>query len=233
MEKFTSGVPGLDNLLGGGIYNHSSLLATGAPGTGKTILGLQFLLEGAKKNEPGVFMTPEIPLENIRLIANSLGLEMETYEKKGLIYFVGEGIKDGKSPLKVPFDLIRKKKIKRLVLDSITFFHYLFPGEKEFRRNLLSFIKEIKDNKIAFLATSERPTLDIDNFRFQAQDFLFDGLILLTKIRKGASFERTINVAKMRGQNHDDNIFPVSIGRGGMKVQLKQLPFSLIEKSEK
>ncbi|MBU1111549.1 MAG: ATPase domain-containing protein [archaeon] len=233
-ERYTTGVPGVDTLLNGGIINHSAVLLTGAPGTGKTIFTLQYLIEGAKKGQPGLMITPELSAEEIRMHAKSLGLDLEKYEKKGLINFCEDSLASGsRSPLKVPFDIIKKKKIQRLVLDTITFFKYIFIDEKEFRKGLLSFIREMKLNNITFLATSERSTCDVYNFRFQDQDFLFDGLISLSITRKGASFERTLNIVKMRGQEHDSNIYPISIGKGGITVRLKQLPFSLIEKSEK
>ena len=67
---------------------------------------------------------------------------------------------------------------------------------------------------------------------YPIEDFLFDGLIILTKIRKGSSFERVIHVAKMRGQDHSLDIYPLTIGKGGIEVHDKEIPFSLIERDE-
>ena len=61
------------------------------------------------------------------------------------------------------------------------------------------------------------------------EDYLFDGLVILSLIRKGATYERVIQVAKMRGQNHMLNIFPLQIGKQGMTVFPNEVPFSLIE----
>ncbi|MBU0456959.1 MAG: ATPase domain-containing protein [Nanoarchaeota archaeon] len=233
LEKHTTGVPGFDNIISGGFVDYSSILLTGAPGTGKTIFGLQFLIEGAKKGEPGLLMTPEIPINNIKLHARSLGLDLEEYEKKKLLFFCEDGVKGEKFPLKAPCEIIKRYKIKRVVMDSLTFFKYIFRDEMEFRKGLLSFIRDLKNNNIIFMATSERSTSEFDDFRYQPQDFLFDGLIVLSMIRKGASFERTIHVVKLRGQSHDENIYPISIEKGGINVHLKQVPFSLVEKFEK
>ena len=79
---------------------------------------------------------------------------------------------------------------------------------------------------------SEKSISNIDEIEYRAEDFLFDGLVILTKIRKSASFEHCIMVEKMRGQDHLTNIVPFTIGKGGITVFPKQLPFSLIEKDE-
>lgn len=232
MERISTGVPGLDEILKGGLRRGASVLVVGAPGTGKSILGLQFIYQGAKNNEPGLYLTAEENVSSLRDYAKSLGFDLEKYEKKGMITLLEQKLMDGKTlSIQVPFEIIRKKKIKRVVLDSLTYFHYIYSTDiLEFRKGVLGFLEEMKKLGISFLATSEKETSDIDAFIYQPHDFLFEGLILLVKIRKGATFERALSVAKMRGQEHLLDIFPLKITEGGMKVLPKQIPFSLIEK---
>ncbi|MCX6707070.1 MAG: hypothetical protein NT001_02930, partial [Candidatus Woesearchaeota archaeon] len=93
----------------------------------------------------------------------------------------------------------------------------------------LDFIKHTKSIGATLLATSERTTQNIDEIRFSVQDFIFEGLINLSMVRKGSVFERCIHVYKMRGQSHLLGIFPLSISNKGMIVHTQQIPFSLID----
>jgi len=77
---------------------------------------------------------------------------------------------------------------------------------------------------------SEKSITTIDSLRYEPEDFLFDGLIILTKVRKSSSFERVLNVVKMRGQDHLIDIYPFTIKKSGVEVYPNELPFNLIEK---
>ena len=92
----------------------------------------------------------------------------------------------------------------------------------------MDFLANIKSLGVTLLATSEKSLNDLDKIDYEPQDFLFEGLILVAKIRRGSSFERVITVAKMRGQNHLLDVFPFAIKEGGITIFTKQLPFSLM-----
>ena len=231
-ELISTGIPGLDEIFKGGIRKYSSILITGAPGTGKSIAALQFIYEGAKNGEPSLYITAEETTASLREYAKSIGIDIDTYEKKGLLILMEERLTGGKIvSIQAPMDVIKKKKIKRVALDSLTLFEYVYSSNVlEFRRGVLEFIKSMKEANVTLLATSETKTTDIDNFIYSPRDFLFEGLIILIKVRKGNSFERCLCVAKMRGQSHSLDIYPLKITEKGMKVLPKQIPFSLIEK---
>lgn len=226
--KIKSGVTGLDELLRGGFNENSNVLLMGAPGTGKSILATQFIYGGCKNNEPGLYITCEEDVGSIRGYAKSLGLDFSEFEKKGIAKFIKEEISI-KKPFSIakPLEIIRTSKIKRVVLDSLTFFEYASSNEIEFRKSLIEFMTAMKEAKVTLLVVSQQNTQSIDLLTYRPQDFLFDGLILLTKIRKGSSFERCINVVKMRGQEHVMDIVPFTIEKGGFVVHTKQMPFSL------
>jgi len=231
-EMISTGLPGLDKILKGGIRKGSAVLITGSPGTGKTIIGIQYIIEGAKRNEPGIYITSEEVTENIRLYASSLGLDITGYEKKGLITLIKQPLAPKKlMSIAAPLNIIKSKKIKRVVLDSLTLFKYAYyPEEVSYRREVLNFIIRMKESGTTSLSISEKSLTQIDDINYGAEDFLFDGLILLTKIRKSSTYEHCIMVSKMRGQDHLVDIFPYKIGQGGVTVFPDQLPFSLIEK---
>jgi len=232
MGFIKSGIKGLDNILKGGFKEKSSVLITGAPGTGKSILCLQYAYEGIKNNESVLFVATEEFKDSILDYAKTLGLN-ELLTSKNFHIIERTDTKSQIRTLTDPIKLVKQKKIKRLVFDSITFFDYLyFKNEIEYRTALLDFLAQMKEAGVTTLMTSQKNTLDIDKIKYPVQDFLFDGVIVLTRIRKGSSFERVIHITKMRGQDHSLDIFPISIGKGGIEIHNNELPFSLIEKDE-
>ena len=231
MEKIKTGVQGLDEVLEGGILSTSSVLLAGVPGTGKTLFGMQYILQGALEGQPGLFISYEELESTIVKHAHNFGLDFTTHIKKGLITVVNQEISGKLISFRAVLDLMQKRNIKRVFLDSITLFEYIiFDKKADFRKEVLEFTRALKKLGITLLATSEKKETDIDNIAYNPEDFLFEGLIHLTKIRKGASFERCLSVAKMRGQSHMMGIYPFTINEEGIIIYPKQIPFSLIEK---
>jgi KaiC/GvpD/RAD55 family RecA-like ATPase len=180
--KIRSGIPGLDGILKGGFNEKSSFLVTGAPGTGKSIFAIQFIYQGCLDNEPGLYISCEETVESIKNYAKSLGLDLEKFEKKGLVVFLREEISLTK-PLSIakPLEIIRSKKIKRVVLDSLTYFEYASPTDIDFRKSLFEFLNIMRESNVTLLATSQENIQNIDILKYKPQDFLFDGLILLQR----------------------------------------------------
>ncbi len=227
-ERIDLGIQGLNKIFKKGILRASTLLVTGAPGTGKSIFGLQFLIDGANKKENGLYVTSEESLESLNENAKSLGFDLESLEKKGLITVIPQSLTGKILSLEEPLKLIRKDKVKRIVVDSLTIFEFIY--DKDYRRGLISFLTEIKEMGVTLLAISEKFTSGVADIRYKEEDFLFDGLIILMEIRKGSSFERCIYIPKMRGESYPINIYPFIIAKGGIKVLTDQIPFSLSEK---
>ena len=239
-ELIKTGTPGLDNVLKGGIRKNSSILVTGAPGTGKTLLALQFIYYGAKDfNENGIFITTEESLEVLHQSGLNLGMDLKSMIDKSKMFILQKPIatlKGGLSSIKGLTDAIKKYNIKRVALDSLIFFEYLyqrFEGNKmEFRRQVLMFMQAMRKSGVTFLTVSERSVTDFDRLTYDTMDFVFEGIIVLSRIRKGSYFERVITIAKMRGQDHSLDVYPITIGHDGLKVLYDQTPFSLVEKED-
>jgi len=241
IEKIKTGINGLDQILKGGLRKNSSILITGAPGTGKTIMALQFIYYGAKSyNENGIFIATEESLSDLRKNSNNFGMDMESMEKKGKIFLVEKPLttlKGGIASIKGLLDLIKKKNIKRVALDSLIFFEYLYPkhnsNRMEFRRQVMLFIQKMKKSGVTFMVVSERKVTDLDRLEYGMMDFVFEGFIILSRVRKGSYFERILTVAKIRGQDHSLDVYPITIDNKGIRILQDQVPFSLVEKEEK
>ena len=132
--------------------------------------------------------------------------------------------------------MIKKKNIKRVALDSLIFFEYLYPKINhnilEYRRQVLMFMHKMKEAGVTFMTVSERKVTDLDRLEYDMTDFVFEGFIVLSRIRKGSYFERVITVAKVRGQDHSLDVYPVAIDKGGLRVLHDQVPFSLVEQEQ-
>ncbi len=130
----------------------------------------------------------------------------------------------------------KKKNIKRVVLDSIIFFEYLYPkfndNVTEFRRHVLLFIQKMKKAGVTFVTISERKITDLDRLEYGMLDFLYEGIVILSRIRKGSYFERVLTVEKMRGQDHHLDVYPIAIDKEGVRILNDQFPFSLVEQEE-
>ena len=239
-ELIKTGTPGLDNVLKGGLRKNSCVLVTGAPGTGKTLMALQFIYYGAKDyNENGIFITTEESLEVLHQSGKNLGMDIQSMVDKGKISIVQKPIatlKGGLASVKGLVDAIKKYNVKRVALDSLIFFEYLYPrfdgNRMEFRRQVLIFMQHMRKAGVTFMVVSERSITDFDRLEYEMMDFVFDGIIMLSRIRKVSYFERVVTVAKMRGQDHSLDVYPVTIGHDGLKVLYDQTPFSLVEKEE-
>ncbi len=227
MERLKTGIDGFDDLIGGGLNKNSAVLITGIPGVGKTIFGIQFIYTGAKLSEPSLFISCEEPAESISIYAKEMGFDFSKYNDFVTVIYqplTGKVMTFGNI-----IEVIKKKKIKRLVLDSLTLFGLMNSDETSFRRSIADFIAQMKSNDVTMIATAERDTSSLSHLRFKPEDFLFEGLVLLTKIRKGSSYERCISIEKLR-QSHQLGFFPFTIDEKGITVFPKQIPFSLIER---
>ncbi|MEK6934662.1 MAG: ATPase domain-containing protein [Nanoarchaeota archaeon] len=225
-------VPGFDKLLKGGLRENSSIIIKGGPGTGKTILALNLLVEGAKNGEKGLLITTE-DLDATREFAKNVGIDLQKYEKEKKIFLMKQTISLKKLvSVTTPLDIIEKYKVKIVVLDSLTIFKFAtMENELDYRRQIFDLINTTKDSLLIAISEEDFTSLDANNY--EPEDYLFDGVIRLLKIRKNNNFERAIQVVKMRGQDHMIDIHPIQIKNGGIYIYPDQIPFALIEKGKK
>src|ERR1035437_483495 len=104
IPKVPTKIAGLDEILEGGLPRGRTTLVSGGPGSGKTVLGLEFLFRGAMAGEPGVFVTFEERADAIRTNAMSMGWDLSALEKAGKVAIV-EARLDGEEVLSGDFDI--------------------------------------------------------------------------------------------------------------------------------
>jgi KaiC/GvpD/RAD55 family RecA-like ATPase len=234
-DLVSTGVEGLDSILNGGITEHSTVLVSGNPGTGKSILGIQYLYSGVlEDDEQGIYVTFEEDADDVRMAAESIGFDRwEEFVEDGSITVLDkkEMLRDQEfsRAVELLLEVVQDGGYDRLVLDSLTMFELFFEDEHERRVYLLKFSDIVKANDLTSLLISEQeavfPETDLD-----LENFLTDGNVYLIQTPTDSGVSRYVWVAKMRKQNIDTDIFPMEIGQGGITVHEQAGGFSLVDR---
>ncbi|MEA1932264.1 MAG: ATPase domain-containing protein [Euryarchaeota archaeon] len=226
--RLSTGVSGLDAVLSGGVLPERSYLVRGGPGTGKTILGLQYLLAGIEADETALYLSFEEPPDNIIENAARLGFDLSGIEFLDLTpsgdlfadprpYSIFEPDEvEGETVLGRVSETIDRLAPDRVVLDSVNRMEALTADRYQFRQQLVSLMTRLTDNGATVLFTTQ-PTSETPDDELQ---FLADGTIELDFGPKG----RTIQVTKFRGSGFQSGSHTVQITDTGMAVYPKLVP---------
>jgi KaiC/GvpD/RAD55 family RecA-like ATPase len=120
INRVSSGVEGLDELIEGGFPEGTNVLVTGGPGTGKSIVGLQFIVNGAQNREPGIYLTIEEGRGRIIAQAKQFGWDLERLEKEKKIMLNNIEEYDIDSILDTLEKEVKRLNAKRIVVDSLS-----------------------------------------------------------------------------------------------------------------
>jgi circadian clock protein KaiC len=220
-DRAPTGTGGLDELLGGGLPRGSATLIQGGTGVGKTLLALQFLLEGARQKERGVLFTLEETPEQLRAIARSLGWELAPLERDGLISLYYQ------SPVELSTDRflqrareqIQASGATRVVFDSITTMALGVPSDRRFKEMIYAIAKHMRGAGATLVMTAEtEQLLGTAQLSGHGVSFIADNLIQLRYVELEGRLERAISVLKARGVHHNSELRAMTIGPGGPKV---------------
>jgi len=216
-KRTTIGVPGLDEMLGGGLPVGYSLLVVGPSGSGKTILATQFLAEGLRKGESGVIAAFE------KSPSQLLNKELHELIKSGHIGVVNTRSLDLSidESLHDLIKVINLKQAKRVVIDSLSGFELALAPEfqEDFRGSLYRLIAELTNMGVTILMTSELEDRYTD-LRFSpfGSAFLADAIIVQRYIEIAGQFKRVLSVIKVRGSNHSKDIRLFEITDDGINI---------------
>lgn len=220
-ERASTGVAGLDELLGGGLPRSSVSVIQGGTGTGKTLLCLQTLLEGARRGEKGVLFTLEETAPQLRAVARSVGFDLDAAEGKGLITL------QHTSPVELSTDRflhtvranVESLGASRAAFDSLTTLELGVTSERRFKELVYALAKHMRGLGVTLLMTMESEQL-LGSARLGGLgvSFIADNLIQLRYVELGGRLERAISVLKARGIKHDSELRAYQVGQGGLTV---------------
>jgi len=218
-ERVTSGVPGLDKHMGGGFLKNSVNLVSGTTGTGKTILGLQYIWHGLKKGENCVYISLEQEPEDLFADAELFGWDFKRYidQKKCVIEYLSTWSLE-ELPL-IVMDRINEIKAERFVLDTITLVCSELEPER-MRSGISEFINRLRHSGATSLLICEIPEESKALSTFGVEEFLVDGLIVLNYLEFVAGGSpRSLLIRKMRRTKHGSDIYPFHITKKGIELK--------------
>ncbi|NNJ09573.1 AAA family ATPase [Chloroflexales bacterium ZM16-3] len=224
LGRGTTGVEGLDDLLGGGIPLGDAVLVSGPSGSGKSVLAAQFIAAGARQGEPGVIAVfEEHPSDYVRR-ALSLGIDLAGLEQAGVLKIIYIRPLD-LSPDETLFEIreaVQAIRAKRVVIDSLTGFELaLAPTFRtDFRESLYRLVGSLTGTDIMVLMTMEIVQSATDlRLSPYVISFLADNIILLRYVEIAGELRKSLRVIKMRNSDHSSHLWQYEITAQGMIVR--------------
>jgi len=215
------GITGLDEMLCGGLTEGTITLISGGTGTGKTALALKFLLDGAKKGEKGLFLSFEEPVAQLQDTARHLGWEIDRYLAEGRldIKFISPIELDIDKHAFEILDMIRKKKVERFVIDSISSFESSVSDIQKYKDYLWAIGQQLKRRHITSIFTVLNEDLFSPIVVTKAQiSLMTDNIIILRYVEDDSSIKRVLGILKARGSNHDKALREYEITPRGINI---------------
>jgi circadian clock protein KaiC len=210
----------LDVLLHGGLPAGNSVLVQGAPGTGKTILGMQFLYGGITRHEePGLFVTFEEAPRRLHRDARALGWDFEGLERdhKLLIVYTSAAVFLKELESDTYSRLCRDYGLKRVVVDSLAHFETLPNDAQTVRVRFERIVNALRREGLTVLMTRETETREPTG-RVTPEEYLADTILQLNYALLGERRARLIEVLKHRGSPHSPSQHRFVIAEGGFQI---------------
>ncbi len=227
LPKAATGVPGLDEVTGGGLPRGRPTLVCGSAGCGKTLLAMEFLVRGAiDHGEPGVFMSFEETARDLTENVRSLGFDLDALCSKKLLRIDHVRIERSEIHEAGDYDLeglfvrlghaIDSIKAQRVVLDTIEALFGGFDNQGVLRAELRRLFGWLKDKGVTAVVTGERGTATLT--RNGLEEYVSDCVILLDHRVDEQVSTRRLRVIKYRGSLHGTNEYPFLIDQQGISV---------------
>jgi circadian clock protein KaiC len=227
-KRLPTGVPGLDEITNGGYCLGSTTVVAGISGVGKSVMGLQFIAEGARRGEHSLMLSLDEQVEQIKNNAHSVGIDFDSSIKKGLVRLEYE------PPQEIDVDvhfhrieeIVKEFKPKRVVIDSLsTYGSVLGTKGRIFRDFFHALMALMKEYQIAAVYNHENPEmLGMASMMGEfVMSSLVDNIILMNWVEIGDSLRLAMTVAKMRGNPVNRLTHECEVVQGqGMRVLLRE-----------
>jgi circadian clock protein KaiC len=201
--RVSTGIPGLDERVNGGYFVGSTTLVVGISGVGKSVMGLQYLAEGARRNERGVMISLDEPPAQIVRNAKSIGIDLEAEIDQGAIRLWFE------PPQEIEIDrhfsqiedIVRTFRPRRAVIDSLsTYGSNIGTAGRDYRDFFHALVVLMKQYQVTAVYNHENPEmLGMSSMMgSSAVSSLVDNIILMNWVELGDTFRHGLTVAKMR-----------------------------------
>ncbi|WP_334188906.1 ATPase domain-containing protein [Noviherbaspirillum sp.] len=225
-NRSSTGVPGLDEILGGGLTTHRLYLVEGTPGTGKTTLALQFLLEGVRQGEEGLYVTLSETPNELRAVAATHGWSLDKIHLFELVNDAGLDPDSEQSilhPSEIELGETTKAVIRqidalgpsRIVFDSLSEMRLLAQDPLRYRRQILALKHFFSTRNCTVLMLDDKTSEPGD----QQLHSIAHGVISLDqKAEEFGAERRKLRVVKMRGMRFSGGFHDFVLETGGLRV---------------
>ncbi len=227
LDRCPTGIPGLDEITSGGLPRGRTILVCGGAGSGKTLLGMEFLVHGATQfAEPGVFMAFEETIEELTQNVRSLGFDLNDLIARKLLRLDHVRVERNEIEETGEYDLqglfirlghaIDTVKARRIVLDTIESLFGGLSNESILRAELRRLFRWLKDRDVTTIVTGERGAQALT--RHGLEEYVSDCVILLDHRATEQISTRRLRIVKYRGSVHGTNEYPFLIDAHGISV---------------
>ncbi len=215
--RVPTGIEGLDELIEGGFPENFVILVAGSSGTGKTTLTLQYLVEGIKKGEKGLYIGLGESTDVIKRAMSRYGIELDKLAENDDLVFADIPALE-LSDISALIESMGPK-IKRIVIDPISALVFKYDKELDLRQSIRELVEQLREKGVTTVITTEVLEGSESISRFGIEDFLADGIVVMYYFREGAKRFRGIEIRKMRGTHHSEMIHLYRIeGNKGIRV---------------
>ena len=237
--KAQTGIIGLDQITRGGLPRGRTTLLVGGPGSGKTILALQFLVRGARDgDEPGIFVAFEEASKRIVANAEGFGWQLAELRRKKLFFLDAQPLPDliqsGSFDLGGLLAALEVKtgemKARRIVFDALDVVLELLPEPVQKRREMYRLHEWLLARGLTGVVTLRAggdEASAIGNQRFGFMQFMVDCAVILNHSVVHGISQRNLRVQKYRGSGFDEDEAPFVIGKSGLEVAVARTPLRL------
>jgi len=237
IDRIQTGIPGLDEILKGGIPRRNVVLLSGGPGTGKSIFGYQYLFNGLTRGQSGVLVALEEHPVQVRLSMAQFGWNVTLYEEKGRFALVdaftagiGEAAKREKYVVKAPDDFqmlidvlrsaIKDVGAERVVVDSVTTLYITKPA---LARSMVLQLKKVLSGLGCTSILISQVSVTERGFGGPGVEHAADGIIRLDLDEMSGELKRSIIIWKMRGTAHSMKRHPFDITDKGLIIKPEEV----------
>ena len=218
--RINSGIPGLDELMGGGIGGGDATLLPGPSGIGKTVFGLRFVVEGLAQDERCLYVTFQDTCEQLTMMAAGFGWNLENAraERRLAIQHVPlENLDLDMLSARIRRELAQGS-IRRVVIDGLAELVSASREADRFPAYVRSLAAIVRAAGASLVVTSETTTLGPPPETVEGMMFLFDNVVLLRYIELNSNTGRALNIVKMRNSDHTKKVHQFTIDRHGVTL---------------
>lgn len=216
-SRVLTGIPGLDERIGGGLLEGTISTVIGASGVGKTTFALEFLTHGVVNGESGLYCTLEETYDELKRSAGAAKYNLDDFTGKNL--FILSTLIEHQSPDEL-LDTLEKQIVtmrpKRIVLDSLSSFEHDYKDEMyQITKRIVSLLRKYQLTALITIQTTRPLEINLTNMGISS---LFHNIILLRFVEGQTKMKRSMILLKMRATYHDNTILEFVITDKGMKI---------------